>query len=883
MIHFCYLIFIFFLLFISNNLLFAYKGGSHVLLVRHVLNSIEKEENKYYVVLKPYRPDESDSYVEEQQVKLEIKDPELVEILADEKYRPFFYAGALGPDSFPDIISGQIQIHVNRGQELELSKIENNVSMEKRSIDQWRSIDYGMFLIDSAKKYNNPGSSKRYEALAFTYGYLFHMLQDANEHDVINSFTGLPFTLTDGEGVFGGASPALQHIALEVSHLHQHVIAAKRDDKDNKFINDIVTDKKTISIPFDFLRSVYTSSSHSENEGGRFIPSGAVGGEFIQYLTQVKNILLAIKDPKIMDGLTSEMIADIVRNDIPDKVIDVFIDKKSDSKKKLINKKITERSESCYKCFKYVRKSFGTFYNINQKNKITAVPLEKADEIAKNSLDLRINFIDIMIDNWIKLSECVAKNILKGDMAIDSKKDKDLIKDSCRETDFIFQDNAFVSKKELTKILYSENDQTTSPADIGYNVKKILGLMKIILAQLSPFNQIVLQDFYPLLPKEFIDFYNYCNCEEEYEKSNIGQRVSPSEFSNLISNFCKIFIELKKIKNRVNEIKKDIEKRLVMGLLSPLADEIIKRTNLDELANTLKLPAETLTNVFYLDQDLKGNPNYLVEIIDNIGPCGEARKSHYERPQIVTEKSCVENANEFINYRKDEAIDCIMQIKFRNKKTETVDQQDVLENPIKAIDPKLNKISNNVRENIFHSFTITDRKKAEEVWQSLITASVCYVQEEKNTQFDKIFDKKYMGFHLKDKHSHMITLLGELFFKKSEVKGPVLKKWLDVANSNLIDNNANNLTRMALGHDVNEFRNTLRSLDDPNGVGKNAGENAQFFPWSSPTISVNEGEVVRKSDPHLKKVSHVPLFNANLKVEELFYVKKVFSDPRELF
>lgn len=59
------------------------------------------------------------------------------------EFPEYFRAGSIGPDGFPDLIAGQLWVHVNNGKEN--GGLDSSVPFEQRNVDQWRSVDYGMF------------------------------------------------------------------------------------------------------------------------------------------------------------------------------------------------------------------------------------------------------------------------------------------------------------------------------------------------------------------------------------------------------------------------------------------------------------------------------------------------------------------------------------------------------------------------------------------------------------------------------------------------------------------------------------------------------------------------------------------------------------------
>ena len=98
--------------------------------------------------------------------------------------RAYYRAGVLGPDGYPDMMTGQQVIHPS-GRD---SKI-------KGGSDAWLNHIWGSFKGDARQH-------------AFRMGFLTHAAGDMFGHTFINHFTGAPFT-------FSPVSNAIKHVVLE--------------------------------------------------------------------------------------------------------------------------------------------------------------------------------------------------------------------------------------------------------------------------------------------------------------------------------------------------------------------------------------------------------------------------------------------------------------------------------------------------------------------------------------------------------------------------------------------------------------------------------------------------------------------------------------------
>ena len=88
-----------------------------------------------------------------------------------EKYPDSFRAGVLGPDFYPDMLTGQSYIH-------------------PYDPDSGTGVGDWLKLLVEGVNNMTPGSDDRYNALAFTLGMAVHYAGDMFGHDFINAFAG---------------------------------------------------------------------------------------------------------------------------------------------------------------------------------------------------------------------------------------------------------------------------------------------------------------------------------------------------------------------------------------------------------------------------------------------------------------------------------------------------------------------------------------------------------------------------------------------------------------------------------------------------------------------------------------------------------------------
>lgn len=113
-----------------------------------------------------------------------------------------FRAGAVGPDFYPDMIDGQMNIHPsNSGRWLEI--MEEELSKTSRSSSEWK------------------------EAYAFYLGYMMHYANDMWTHDYVNSLSGGSFPgLEDIKKNPLSANIAIRHILIE-SYIDNKISSAQ--------------------------------------------------------------------------------------------------------------------------------------------------------------------------------------------------------------------------------------------------------------------------------------------------------------------------------------------------------------------------------------------------------------------------------------------------------------------------------------------------------------------------------------------------------------------------------------------------------------------------------------------------------------------------------
>lgn len=198
-------------------------------------------------------------------------------ILANPDY---FRAGSMGPDAFPDMVTGQMYEHSNNGLASKDGdhKTTDQTYEQRYNTNQYRAIDYGMRLLIQARETHAASS------LAFALGYLSHVSGDGFAHAWVNQKAGGAWSYTDGSGMFGPLTEEIKHVATE-GLLDQNIpdrllsTHARVDGKSD-------FNRMTMAAPYDLLDRLYSE----EMQGG--VP---LGGELYKYFSIQKSVMNEIE------------------------------------------------------------------------------------------------------------------------------------------------------------------------------------------------------------------------------------------------------------------------------------------------------------------------------------------------------------------------------------------------------------------------------------------------------------------------------------------------------------------------------------------------------------------------------------------------------------
>lgn len=116
-------------------------------------------------------------------------------------YPDAFRSGALGPDFYPDMVTGQMYTHPYFTNPVDQSKVESG---------EWITL-----LCQSVNSLPK-NSEERKEALSFALGYMLHFCGDLFGHDFVNSFSGGTYPSYSDVNLLDATDAELNNI---VSHM----------------------------------------------------------------------------------------------------------------------------------------------------------------------------------------------------------------------------------------------------------------------------------------------------------------------------------------------------------------------------------------------------------------------------------------------------------------------------------------------------------------------------------------------------------------------------------------------------------------------------------------------------------------------------------------
>lgn len=144
---------------------------------------------------------------------------------AVQKHPAFFRAGTIGPDAFPDPLTGQLLMHAYSDTYAKLIKDISGTAPPKHAFTvpfedrhgatELRAIDFAMGML----AYLNNGfvgtAEEKEQVLAFIIGYISHGVGDSFAHTWVNELADGAWDLGAGKGMWGPFSEEVKHVAVE--------------------------------------------------------------------------------------------------------------------------------------------------------------------------------------------------------------------------------------------------------------------------------------------------------------------------------------------------------------------------------------------------------------------------------------------------------------------------------------------------------------------------------------------------------------------------------------------------------------------------------------------------------------------------------------------
>ncbi len=238
---------------------FAWKNLTHVnsadLILLELQRSAKQNGGRASVmVYAPYEDGEGYSYV----IPQEYQDALFA-------YPDAFRAGSMGPDFYPDILTGQGYIHPYDAKK--------NIGS-----GEWITL-----LCDSVNRMPQ-NSEGRKEALAFTLGFMLHYCGDMFGHDFINTFAGGTYPLLSEVNYLDGTDPNLNII---LSHMSEETYMDSQVNWDFYHNNGYLN----IAAPIQFVADTLVFNGNVNNGAAKiFEKYGSVPTQY-EYLINLRTEL----------------------------------------------------------------------------------------------------------------------------------------------------------------------------------------------------------------------------------------------------------------------------------------------------------------------------------------------------------------------------------------------------------------------------------------------------------------------------------------------------------------------------------------------------------------------------------------------------------------
>jgi hypothetical protein len=247
---------------LSTSCLFGFGIPTHEAIANRVLEEVEDEMSGAQPTLRFH------------DLLVPVEDTLAFEaILAHPEY---FRMGATGPDAFPDLASGQLFHHTNRGvldldakggfpfdlapgfleglgllpEPYPVGPASARTPFEARTPETYRSIDYATRMLLQGRA---PGYRPDARVLAFTMGYLSHSVGDAFMHSYVNDRSKGYWTFTGGAGAYGMMTEEVKHFAVE-EFLDQVLPSSLKNSDPNVNSSDLLSGRAPVAFLDDFYK-----------------------------------------------------------------------------------------------------------------------------------------------------------------------------------------------------------------------------------------------------------------------------------------------------------------------------------------------------------------------------------------------------------------------------------------------------------------------------------------------------------------------------------------------------------------------------------------------------------------------------------------------------
>lgn len=243
-------------------------------------------------------------------------------LVAIRNWPDYFRGGLIGPDGFPDMVTGQLLEHANQtpfiwkglkqiknkapssiksywtNYQIPDASLPTTVLEQRATPSQMRSIDFGMALFQHAKSYITPVSAltigggwsgpslvgvtgsafgipqlvtksisadEQQQILAFIIGYIGHCIGDGMGHTYINEYASGAWDYLEGQGLFGAETEEIKHVVVE-GFIDKRVPG---DLRSTTGVPGTDENRYTISIPVKFLDQYFSTRRATQNVGDR--------------------------------------------------------------------------------------------------------------------------------------------------------------------------------------------------------------------------------------------------------------------------------------------------------------------------------------------------------------------------------------------------------------------------------------------------------------------------------------------------------------------------------------------------------------------------------------------------------------------------------------